>query len=294
MIELGVPETDEELEAWRRVRLTVLPNERTSSIEELRSGPRERLMLLAHLDGELAGAGVTSRSDTGGAFVQPRVLPSHRGRGVGSVLLAALADHALAAGHDEAGSHVEEPGALAFAERFGFSETDRQVEQVRAIRPDEAVAPALPGIDLVPLAGRPELADRLFVELAREAVQDFAVDRPIQVDEATWKSEWLRETDGCFVALEDGAIIGLAGFEVDADQPHRGENALTAVRRDRRGRGIARALKQAAIRLAAEQGLSELYTWTQDGNVAMRTLNSSLGYTDRGVAITVRGRLPLP
>jgi GNAT superfamily N-acetyltransferase len=294
MIELRVPKTDEELEAWRRVRLVVLPNERTAGIEELRDGPPERVMLLAHLDGELAGAGVTSRSDTGGAFVQPRVLPSHRGRGVGSKLLEALADHAVAAGHDEAGSHVEEPGALAFAKRFGFKETDRQVEQVRAIRPDEPAAPTLPGIDLVPLAGRSDLADRLFAELASEAVQDFAVDRPIQVDEATWKSEWLRETDGCFVALEDGAIIGLAGFEVDADQPHRGENALTAVRRDRRRRGIARALKQAAIKLAAERGLSELYTWTQDGNVAMRTLNSSLGYVDRGVTITVRGRLPLP
>jgi len=106
MIELRVPKTDEELEAWRRVRLVVLPNERTAGIEELRDGPPERVMLLAHLDGELAGAGVTSRSDTGGAFVQPRVLPSHRGRGVGSKLLEALADHAVAAGHDEAGSHV--------------------------------------------------------------------------------------------------------------------------------------------------------------------------------------------
>ena len=32
-------------------------------------------------------------------------------------------------------AHVEEPGALAFAELFGFSETDHQVEQVRSIGP---------------------------------------------------------------------------------------------------------------------------------------------------------------
>jgi hypothetical protein len=53
-------------------------------------------------------------------------------------------------------------------------------------------------------------------------------------------------------------------------------------------------LKQAAIRLAADEGLSELSTWTQAGNLPMRRLNASLGYVDRGVTITVRGALPLP
>ena len=294
MIELRTPETDEEFEAWRHVRLVVLPHERTEGVEEMRASPRGRFLMLAHLDGELAGAGVMARSDTGGAFVQPRVLPTHRGRGVGSALLRALADAAVGAGHTEAGAHVEELGALAFAERFGFRETDRQVEQVRTIARDEPVPPTLPGIELVPLAGRPDLADRVFDELAREAVKDFALDRPIEIDAEAWKTEWLRDTSGCFVALEDGVIVGLAGFERDADHPDRGENALTAVRRDRRGRGIARALKQAAIRLAAEQEIVELYTWTQERNVPMRALNTSLGYVDRGVTIGVRAPLPLP
>jgi mycothiol synthase len=146
----------------------------------------------------------------------------------------------------------------------------------------------------VALAGRDDLAERLFDELVREAVQDFAVARPIEIDAETWTTEWLRDTSCSFVALDDGAIVGLAGYERDADQPHRGENVLTAVRRDHRQRGIARVLKRAAIRLAAEQGLSELYTWTQQGNVAMQTLNRSLGYLDRNVTITVRGALPLP
>jgi GNAT superfamily N-acetyltransferase len=294
MIELRVPLTDAELDAWRRVRLAVLPNERAQSVEELRSGPPERRLLVAYVDGELAGAGVTARSDTGGAFVQPRVLPTQRRRGVGTALLRALADEAAAAGHREAGAHVEEPGALGFAERFGFRETDRQVEQVRAIAAQEAPPEPPPGIELVPLAGRPDLTARLFDDLAREALRDLAVDRPIQVDAETWRSEWLRDTDGCFVALDDGVIVGLAGFERDADRPERGENALTAVRRDHRRTGIARALKQAAIRLASEQGLIELYTWTQQRNIAMQSLNRSLGYVDRDVTITVRGSLPLP
>src|SRR5205823_1292102 len=163
--------------------------------------------------------------------------PSQRGRGVGTALLHRLAEHAVAAGHSEAGSHVEEPRALGFAERFGFRETDRQVEQVRAIQPDEPAPPSLPGIELVPLAGRPELA--------REAVKDLALDRPVEIDAETWKTDWLRDPSGCFVALDAGTIVGLAGFERDADHPERAENALTAVRRDHRRRGIARALKQA-------------------------------------------------
>jgi GNAT superfamily N-acetyltransferase len=294
MIELRVPETDADYEAWRSVRMAVLPNERTDSVEEMRARPGERHLLVAYLDGEVAGAGLTARSDTGGAFLQPRVRPSHRGRGIGGALLRALAEHAHALGHEEAGAHVEEVAALGFAERFGFRETDRQVEQVRAIGTGEAAPVAPPGIELVPLAGRQDLADRLFDELVREAVKDFAVDRPIEIDADTWKTEWLRDPTWSFVALEDSMIVGLAGYELDAEQPQRGENVLTAVRRDHRGRGIARALKLAAVHLAAEQGLSELYTWTQQRNVAMQTLNRSLGYVDRDITITVRGPLPLP
>jgi len=293
MIELRPAETDEDFEAWRQVRLAVLPNERTETVTELRASPRGRRLLVAFAGGELAGSGVLARADTGGVFVQPRVLPAQRRRGVGSALLRALAGEAASNGHSEAGAHVEETESLAFAERLGFRETDRQVEQVRTIAADEPPPPDVPGIEILPLAGRPDLADRIFDELAREAVKDFAVDRPIEIDADAWKTEWLRDTSACFVALDGGAIVGLAGFERDADHPERGENALTAVRRDRRGRGIARALKLAAIRLAAEQGILELYTWTQQRNVPMRRLNSSLGYVDRGVSITVRGALPL-
>jgi mycothiol synthase len=294
MIELRPAHRDAELEDWRRVRMTVLPNERALGVEEMRAqATPERLLLVAYADGELAGSGVTNRSDTGGVFVQPRVLPALRGRGVGTALLHALTDDAHAAGHVECGSHVEEPGALAFAERFGFHEVDRQVEQVRSIGRDEPVPQVPRGIEIVRLAGRPDLASRLFDELVREAVRDFAIDRPIELDEETWNTQWLTDKECSFVALWNGTIVGLAGYEVDHDRPGRGENVLTAVRRDLRGRGIARALKQAAIRLASERGLEELYTWTQAGNAAMQELNRSLGYVDRDVAINVRGPLPI-
>jgi GNAT superfamily N-acetyltransferase len=77
-----------------------------------------------------------------------------------------------------------------------------------------------------------------------------------------------------------------------ADGPAKAEHGLTAVRRDRRGRGIGRALKLAQLHWAARSGVRELVTWTQKGNEAMQALNRSLGYVDTSKVITYQGPLP--
>ena len=65
------------------------------------------------------------------------------------------------------------------------------------------------------------------------------------------------------------------------------------MRRDWRGRGVASALKRAAPAFGAEQGVREVYTWTQRGNDDMRRLNEHLGYVTRSESIRVRASLPL-
>lgn len=294
MIELKPAESDEDFEAWRSVRAAIMPNERTSSVAELRAGAGDdTLFVLAFLDGELAGSGVSTASSTGGAFTQPRVLPAFRRRGVGAALLTALADQALACGHEEAGAQLEEAGSLAFAARFGFTERNRQVEQVYAVRGDEE-EPELPdGITIVPLRGRGDLRARLYGELVEAALADFALDRPVAITEDEWWASWIPSDGWAFVALADDELVGMAGLLDDEDHPERAENLLTAVRRDLRGRGIARALKQHTLRCAADRGLAEVYTWTQTGNEAMQRLNRSLGYVDRDVIVSVRAPLPL-
>jgi GNAT superfamily N-acetyltransferase len=292
VIELRPAESDEDLEAWRSVRAAVLPNERTSSVAELRAGARDdTLWLLAFVDGELAGSGVSTGASTGGAFTQPRVLPAYRRRGVGTRLLHALADHASACGYEDAGAHVEEPASAEFAARLGFTERNREIEQVYAIRGDEPEPDVPDGIRIEPLRG--DLRARLYPELVEAALADLAVDRPIAITEEEWWSSWIPADDWAFVALEGDALIGMAGLLDDEDRPERAENLLTAVRRDLRGRGIARALKQHALRCAADRGLAEVYTWTQTGNEAMQQLNRSLGYVDRSTVVTVRAALPL-
>lgn len=293
MIELRSAESDDDLEAWRSVRSAIMPNERTSSVAELRAGAEsDTLYLLAFVDGELAGSGVSTGASTGGAFTQPRALPAFRRRGVGAALLTALADHAVACGHAETGAQLEEPASLAFAARFGFTERNRQIEQVYAVRGDEQ-APELPGIAIVPLRGRDDLRARLYGDLVEAALVDFALDRPVAITEEEWWKSWIPSDEWAFVALAGDELVGMAGLLDDDDHPERAENLLTAVRRDLRGRGIARALKQHTLRCAADRGLTEIYTWTQTGNEAMQQLNRSLGYADRDVIVSVRAPLPL-
>ncbi len=80
---------------------------------------------------------------------------------------------------------------------------------------------------------------------------------------------------------------------LDTDVPERAENSLTAVRRDWRGRGVARALKQTTIVWGSHHGVREIYTWTQTGNENMRAVNERLGYEARNTSISVRAPLPL-
>jgi GNAT superfamily N-acetyltransferase len=63
--------------------------------------------------------------------------------------------------------------------------------------------------------------------------------------------------------------VGYAGLTEHAE-PGCAEHGLTCVRRDRRGQGIARALKQAQLCWAAGSGVHTLTTWTQQGNERMQ------------------------
>jgi len=295
VIELRPCESDADFEAWRQVRIAVTPYERTDSVEELRrKATPERLMLLAYRDGELAGSGVGGKGDTQGGFAIPRVLPEQRRRGVGTKLLFALAEHVETLGLPDLGVTADDEGALAFAQHFGFEEVGREVEQVRSVAGDEPWPAALDGISVISLAGQPELVRRLYDELALQAFEDMPTPRKVEITPEQWESEWVTWPEGTFAAFAGDELVGMATLGRDVDQPERAENGLTAVRRDFRGRGIARVLKETTIAWASDRGLREIYTWTQTGNENMRAVNEKLGYVTRTVAINLRRPLPLP
>ena len=295
MIEVRRAESDADLEAWIHVRRAVLPNESAGTVEYLRSlESPERTLLLAELDEELAGSGLVDRSSNRErALVQPRVLPDRRRRGVGTALLREAGRLAEVLGVGQASSHVEgDLAGAAFAERHGFEEIDRQVEQVIGLPESLPELDPLPdGVEVVSVAERPELLEQSF-ELATQGYEDLAVPYTVHVP----LDEWLRDEatlpGGSLVALLDGEIVGYSGL-LEHENEGAAEDGLTVVDRRWRRRGLARALKQRELAWAAANGIREVITWTQTGNDGMRALNERLGYRYRDVSITVAAPLPL-
>lgn len=283
--------TDADYEDWRRVRIAVIPYERTQSLAELRaSDTPDRLLVLARRDGVVVGHGLAQRSDTaGGGSVIPRVLEEHRRQGVGTALLERLTEHVVGLGLPVLRAGADDDGALAFAHRFGFEEVNREVEQTFRITGPVTPTPVPDGIEVVTEQERPGLWAAAYERFGLEALAGFAMDTPLDVGPERWARDWV--ADPQFLALHDGEVVGCAGLDRDTDAPTRAENGLTAVRGDWRGRGLAVHLKLRTLAWAADHGIDEVYTWTQDGNAAMRALNTRLGYATTRTGIQLARRL---
>lgn len=287
-------ESDAELERCVRLWNEVTPGD-AISLELARArrarDPR-RLYVLAERDGRLAGCGFAGPSQTEGrGFVTVRVPSPARRRGVGSAMLRELAAHVTRLGFSTASSHVDghDAGSLAFAERFGFVEVDRQVEQVKRVGDEPGAAPPA-GVTFVSVAERPELLPEAY-PLAVEGHADLATPYPVTIGLEEWLEEEATIPGGSLAALEGGEIVGYTGLCRREDGTV--EDGLTVVRRDRRRQGLGLALKRAKLAWAAAHGIDEIVTWTQRGNEGMRALNERLGYVYRAVSVSVQAPLPL-
>jgi mycothiol synthase len=291
-IEVRRAETDADFEAFIRIRRALLPNESGGTVDlfraDLAANP-DRHFYLAELDGEVVGEGLVSLSDLRDRYsVKVRVLPHARRRGVGTALLRQLVTHASG---DKLSTHLEEEEARLFAERFGFREIDRQVEQVKRLG-GEPDPPAFPdGIEVVSIAERPDLLRESY-PLAQQGYADMALDGPAHISLEAWLRDEATLPEGSFVALSGDEIVGFSGL-VAHDNDGVAEDGLTVVRRDWRHRGLAIALKQKELAWAARHGFGEVVTWTQLGNEGMRRVNELLGYEYRDVSITMLASLPL-
>lgn len=294
MIELRVVSADADFEAWAAIKSRVVPNEPVTAKQLKDAADDGRLLVVASLDGVDAGCGIAAKSDLAGrAFVAARVLPESRGRGVGGELVRVLVEHARALGRTEVSGFVDaaEPESISFAQRHGLRQVDFQLQQVRDVG-DEPPPPSLPGIDLIPLGERRAELLQAAWPLAEEAYAEFPLPGELAIPVERWLRDEATVPNGSFVAFELGQIVGYAGLVEHADAA-TAEHGLTAVRRDRRRRGIGHALKRAQLHWAAQNGLHTLVTWTQQRNDAMQALNRSLGYRDAGKVLTMHGTLPV-
>jgi len=296
MIELRVVESAGDLKTWARIKSTVVPNEPVTPEQLTANAEPERLLLLASLDGVDAGCGIADLSNFGGrAFAAARVLEQYRRRGVGTALVRALAAHGRSLGREGVNAFVDaaDDEAIAFATGFGLTEVDYQLEQLRTVDPDEPAVVPPPGIAFVSLAERrDEWLRAAWDAVALAGYEDMPLPGPVTYRLDTWLREEATRPDGSFVALEDGEIVGYAGMMEHANGDATAEHGLTAVRRDRRRRGIASALKRTQLHWASQNGVVELTTWTQRGNEGMQAVNRSLGYRDASKVLTMQGPLP--
>jgi mycothiol synthase len=292
-----------ELSGWAAVTNAVEPEDDMSLEElehELASEPELRFQLVLR-DDEPVACGIVrlSRGVPGRAYVVPRVLPDARRQGIGATLFEALVTRARELGATALVSRVREDDAAAmrFAEARGFVIQQRECEVRLDLRAMSEVAPDTPpGVTVVSLADRPDLVDAAYAVEA-ETTGDIPFAQPIPAPTLDqWRADNLDGPGtlpgGCMVALVDGEVVGWAGLSARGCPEGVAEHMLTAVRAPWRGRGIARALKQAQIAWAREQGLVELATWNDETNAPMRDLNAQLGYLPRPASLFLRGPLP--
>lgn len=263
---------------------------------------REHLELVASLDGEPVGAALVAlepgRESRRSAQLEVAVLPTSRRRGAGGGLCRAASAWARERGLEtiEAWICDEDPDGLAFATGRGFVPVQREGRlalDLAGLEPPPATPPA--GVSIVTLAERPDLLEALHA-IACEAFPDIPGEGDIEppgFDE--WRDAYMGgagdSPDATFVALERGRPVGYAKLHLSGARPGVVLHDITAVRRDRRRRGIARALKAAEIAWSIAAGYERLETANEARNEPIRRLNEKLGYRELPGRTLVRGPL---
>ena len=143
----------------------------------------------------------------------------------------------------------------------------------------------------------PGLVDSLYAACC-EIYADLPDPEPVRIGSF---DEWLaRDIDssepgraGALLAVHGDDVVGVSRITVQ----ERGRSVghmITGVRRDWRGRGIALALKRAAIGWAIDAGAERMIAENAIGNEAMRGLNRALGYRPGPDFVELRGPARVP
>jgi GNAT superfamily N-acetyltransferase len=160
-IRLETPSTRSQFEQWARIMERVEGD--LYDVDELAhviQDDEESAWILAARGDEALGCGVGRPSSIAGSlYAMARVLPEHRGRGVGTTLYEALSEHAARLGLTSLWGRIEEEDAasLRFAENRGFREVSREYEVVLDVAEADVAADPPAGVELASLSERPEL-----------------------------------------------------------------------------------------------------------------------------------------
>jgi mycothiol synthase len=218
------------------------------------------------------------------AWCELGVREPYRCQGIGSQLLAWAGETAPLIGRSrlQIPCRGNRPEGIEFLAQRGFSEYDRMacVELLLA----GGVAPpiVLPeGVRLSSLAVEPDLRLSAY-DTAVEIFADLPDPEPISAGSfEEWRMRDVDIPDGPL----DGYLLAIAGDDVVGYcrlmNEERGAvvaHLMTGTRRGWRGRGVAKALKHAAIAWALERGAQRMTAENAIGNEVMRGLNRTLGF----------------
>lgn len=274
---------------------------RRQTMDELRHALHRnpcQLRNIAYAGAEPVGVGcvITDRLKPDGAmYALIRVLAHHRCQGVGS----AVHDELVRWAREHDGSYLQvvvrdtSADALAFWTGRGYREVERDIVVGLDLASAEVAAVDHARVRIVRLSERPELL-RAVYEVGAATWGDIPVHEPCETIPFHEWVECVTEMPGnspeyLFVAMLGDQPVGYAQLELRPAEPGVAWHCFTGVRRERRGQGIARALKQHQVRWAQEQGLRMLYTGNDEGNAAMRRVNGKLGYTYQYASLLLRG-----
>jgi GNAT superfamily N-acetyltransferase len=226
------------------------------------------------------------------------VAPGERGQGVGTALYRHVSAWSRDAGRIGMDIWVAEndPDGPGFWARRGCVEVGREDRcrlDLTTVALQQRAVPER--ITLVTLAGRPDLEQGLY-EVGREAIPDIPGADPYDVgDFEHFRAGELRLPglieECAIVAMAGRTVVGYALIVREEARPTVGTHEMTAVARAWRGRGVARAMKEAQIALARSSGLETLEADNERRNAPMRALNASLGYLPIPANIQLRGPL---
>ena len=255
---------------------------------------------LALLDGEPVGYASCGliwmlAPDTPYAWAEVAVVEAARGRGIGSALLAWA--RARAAEIGKGGIQIPcssaRPEGIAFLERRGFEEYDRmagvELPLAGLARPDVGLPD---GVRLSTIAAEPGLLESLYAACC-EIYADLPDPEPVVI--GTFE-EWRKRDieaggqplDGVLLAVAGDEVVGVSRLVVH-ERGRAVGHMITGVRRDWRGRGVALALKRAAIGWAIDRGAERMVAENAIENAAMRGINAALGYQPGPDFVELRG-----
>jgi GNAT superfamily N-acetyltransferase len=219
------------------------------------------------------------------------VHPDFRGQGVGSMVLSQIENWANEHQASVFSSIVMDwiDYSLPFVEKRGFTVDAHIFElqlDVKLINGEKYVKyinqVTNTGIRIATLAdldgnGSEQKLYKLCVETSKDNPGQYGDLPPFE----QWKKEFFPEKssrkDWVFIALDDDRFVGVTQL-FQTEETGTVYTNYTGVRKEYRGRGIAKALKLISIQSAKKEGVHTMTTDSEENNAPMQHINRSLGY----------------